>query len=36
MMYLIHELRWLLLAALGLGVLCGFVARRFGHGKRRQ
>lgn len=30
MIYLIYELRWLIVIALLLGVLCGFVAKRFG------
>ncbi len=30
MIYLLHELQWLIVIALLLGVLCGFVAQRFG------
>ena len=31
MVHLIIELRWLLLAAAGIGLVTGFVARRAGH-----
>lgn len=30
MIYLLYELRWLIVIALGIGVLCGFIVRRFG------
>ena len=30
MIYLLYELRFLIVIALLLGVLCGFVAKRFG------
>lgn len=36
MIFLLYELRWLLLAALILGVTCGFTARRFGRRKGRR
>ncbi len=35
MLYLIVELRWLLLAALGLGLVTGFAARRAGSAPRK-
>ena len=35
MLYLIVELRWLLLAAAGIGLVTGFVARRAGNTARK-
>ncbi len=35
MLYLIVELRWLLLAAAGIGLVTGFVARRVGNTARK-
>jgi hypothetical protein len=35
MVYLIVELRWLLLAAVGLGLATGFAARRSGLSSRK-
>ncbi len=34
MLYLIVELRWLLLAAVGLGLVTGFAARRAGASRK--
>lgn len=36
MVHLIIELRWLLLAAAGLGLVTGFAARRAGAAKRAK